>query len=156
MEIIKGDLSHIDHCVEALMRSELGRVYFSSVAKAGMVVLEGIDKGEIYVAVEDGGETLGFIWAIPNGAFHSFPYVHILAVRESYRGRGVGRLLLAHIEQYFAQYVSKIFLIVDDFNSDAYALYVRLGYQKVGCLPDLYKKGVNGFLMMKSLPICKE
>jgi hypothetical protein len=31
----------------------------------------------------------GFLWFINNGAFHSFPYLHIIAVKEEFRNLGI-------------------------------------------------------------------
>ena len=155
--IIKAQLRHLEDCKVALLNSKLGQVYFPSEEKALDTLTEGISKGEIFVAVDEdeGGECLGFIWFIQEGAFHSFPYVHIIAVKEAYRGMGIGKKLLHFFEETAFTHHSKAFLVVADFNPDARRLYERLGYQQVGVIPGLYKDGVTEYLMMKINPFPK-
>lgn len=91
----------------------------------------------------------GFIWVILNGIFHSFPYIHIVAVKSENRGHGIGEVLLRFVEnEYFTKY-SKLFLVVTDFNLNAKRLYQRIGYSEIGEIPNLYRKGISECLMMK-------
>ncbi len=92
---------------------------------------------------------MGFIWFTLAGAFHSYPYLHIIAVKEEFRGLGIGRKLLAYFEESVFTDASKVFLVVADFNPEAKRLYERLGYRQVGEIPGLYKAGVTEYLMMK-------
>ena len=46
---------------------------------------------------------------------------------------------------------SKVFFVDDDFNPKAKSLYEKVGYKQVGVLPNLYKSGIDGYLMMKEL-----
>ncbi|SHK95265.1 Ribosomal protein S18 acetylase RimI [Anaerocolumna jejuensis DSM 15929] len=150
IKISKGESRHLEDCVLALIHSELGNVYFSDEEKAVQAIKEGISKEEIYVAENDKSICLGFIWIMPKGAFHSFPYLHIIAVKEQYRGMGIGKQLLHYFEEAAGEN-SKLFLVVADFNPKAKELYKSAGYVEIGLIPDLYKKGVNECLMMKVL-----
>lgn len=78
----------------------------------------------VLIAINEENIVLGFIWVILNGIFHSFPYLHDN---------------------------SKLFLVVADFNPRAKNLYKSIGYKEIGSIPDLYKKGVTEFLMMKEI-----
>jgi ribosomal protein S18 acetylase RimI-like enzyme len=147
--ITKADKSHLADCTIALLHSKLGLEYFPTEEKAIMALTEGITKEEVFVAVDEKGECLGFIWFILCGAFHSFPYLHIIAVREESRGLGIGKKLLSFFEEKVFPDCSKVFLVVADFNPDAKRLYESLGYKQVGVLPNLYKEGVTEYLMMK-------
>lgn len=149
-KIIQAKNEHLDDCVLALENSELGRVYFSQENKARQALSQGILDQEILVAIDLKGLCLGFIWFIRNGAFHGFPYVHILAVKEGYRNLGIGSKLINYFEEEIAQR-TKVFLVVADFNPKAKKLYERCGYIEVGALPNLYKIGVTEFLMMKEI-----
>ena len=149
ISITKAHKIYLDDCKDALLNSKLGQEYFVTEEKAISALTEGITKGEMYVAVNEGGECLGFIWFIVGGAFHSFPYLHIIAVKEKYRGQGIGKKLISFFEQTVFPDNSKVFLVVADFNPDAKRLYESLGYQQVGMLPSLYKDGVTEYLMMK-------
>ena len=77
----KGNEQHLKDCKDALCRSTLGERYFSSTGSAEDAILEGIRQENLYVAFI-GEECVGFTYIIPKGAFHSFPYLHIIAVKE--------------------------------------------------------------------------
>ncbi len=151
IEILKAQNCHLDGCTEALLKSDLGAIYFSDKDRAHKALSYGISNDEISVAVNGRSECLGFIWIIPNGAFKSFPYLHIVAVKEEYRGCGIGKRLLRFFEDTVSRYASKAFLVVADFNPKAKKLYENIGYKEVGCIPGLYKEGISEFLMMKVL-----
>lgn len=151
INIIKAENKHLIHCKIALQRSELGRIYFPEENKAIEALNEGISKGEIFIAINKECICLGFIWFIINGAFHSFPYLHIIAVKEEFRGLGIGKKLLKYFEETTSKNSSKLFLVVADFNPRAEQLYQSIGYKKVGIIPNLYKRGVNECLMMKEI-----
>ncbi|MFZ5966412.1 MAG: GNAT family N-acetyltransferase [Bacillota bacterium] len=148
--IIKAEMEHLNDCAIALQNSDLGRVYFPQQNKAIQAINEGITKQEILVGLDSKGLFLGFIWFIRNGAFHSFPYLHIIAVKEEFRNLGIGKELLGYFEKVIAQ-SSKVFLVVADFNPKAKQLYEKCGYIEVGVIPNLYKREVTEYLMMKEL-----
>lgn len=150
LNICKGNIEYISDCEVALANSELGRRYFSMPGSARKAIEEGFQKEEIYVAIDQNGNCCGFLWIIFNGIFHSFPYIHILAVREEMRGLGIGKKLLRFAEDLCFQTTSKIFLVVADFNPDAKRLYERVGYIEVGVIPSLYRQGIDECLMMKA------
>jgi ribosomal protein S18 acetylase RimI-like enzyme len=151
--ITKANLGHLEDCKDALCKSKLGEEYFATEEKTIAALTEGITKEEIFVAVDETGKCLGFIWFILAGAFHSFPYLHIIAVKEKFRGQGIGKKLLAFFEEMaFAEH-SKVFLVVADFNPEAQRLYEQMGYRQVGVIPNLYKEGVTEHLMMKERPL---
>ena len=147
--ITKAHDEHLEDCKVALLNSKLGQEYFPLEEKAISALTEGISKEEMFVAIDERGECLGFIWFILGGAFHGFPYLHIVAVKEGFRGLGIGKKLLAFFEESVFTDHSKVFLVVADFNSDAKRLYESLGYRQVGALPNLYKGGITEYLMMK-------
>ena len=147
--IIKAELNHLSNCKVALLNSRLGEEYFPSEKKAHDLLKEGINDGEIYVAIGQDDRCLGFIKIVWEGMFKVFPMVHIIAVQEKYRNKGIGKGLFSFFEKLAFPPYSKAFLTVADFNPDAMRLYERLGYQKVGEIPGLYKAGVTEYLMMK-------
>ncbi|MFN8596970.1 MAG: GNAT family N-acetyltransferase [Anaerolineae bacterium] len=147
--ITQAHMQHLEDCKAALLNSKLGEEYFSSADKARLALSEGITKEEVFVAIDENGRCLGFIWYILAGAFHSFPYVHIIAVKKEFRGLGIGQQLLRFFEEAVFTTASKVFLVVADFNPDAKRLYERLGYRQVGEIQGLYKEGVTEYLMMK-------
>jgi len=150
MDIIieKGSPEYINDCEEALLNSELGRMYFSSEGSARNAILEGLGQGNLYVALTN-SDCAGFIYYIPKGAFHSFPYLHIISVKEEYRGKEIGKKLINFLEDMVFEKANKIFLVVADFNPVAKGFYEKIGYRQIGEIPGLYRKGVTEYLMMK-------
>ena len=133
----KGSERHLKDCRDALCRSALGERYFSS-------------PGSAYAAFI-GEECVGFTYIIPKGAFHSFPYLHLLVVKEEYRNRGIGKALLDYSENIAYEMADRLFLVVADYNPGAKRFYERNGYQQLGEIPNLYRPGVTEYMMAKDL-----
>lgn len=146
--IDKGDLRYLDDCEEALVHSELGRKYFTEEGSARKAIIEGIEQGNLYIAFIN-NICAGFFYFIPKGCFHSFPYLHLIAVKEEYRGKGIGQKLIDYYENIACADASKLFLVVAGFNPKAKSFYIRNGYQQVGEIPGLYRKGIIEYIMMK-------
>ena len=148
----KGNELHLKDCRDALCQSALGERYFSSPGSAEDAILEGIRQENLYVAFS-GEECVGFTYIIPKGAFHSFPYLHIIAVKEGYRNMGIGKALLDYSEKNAHEMADKIFLVVADYNPDAKRFYERNGYKQVGEIPNLYRPGATEYMMVKDLDL---
>ena len=146
IKIVKGTCEHIKDCEEALLKSSLGEQYFSSEKSALKTIEEALDKGNLYVAITD-NICVGFIFYITNGAFHSYPYLHLIAVKEEYRGKGIGKQLVEFFENISGK--DKFFLAVADYNEKAKRFYESIGYCQVGEIPGLYRKGITEYIMMK-------
>ena len=145
-----ADMQFIDSCIEILQNSDLGRAYFSDYEKAANMLTYAVGQENIYVALDENEKCLGFIYYMTNGVFGSYPYLHIVAVKEEYRNYGIGKQLIKFFEDNASDSSSaKYFLTVDDFNPGAKKLYENLGYKCVGELTDFYKNGINCYLMMK-------
>ncbi|WP_297323295.1 ribosomal protein S18-alanine N-acetyltransferase [uncultured Bartonella sp.] len=75
-----------------------------------------------------------------------------IAVRPSYRGRGIGQKLLDAVFRYlYAQRTKTLFLEVDASNNAALKLYKGFGFQEVGKRPAYYHtdKGHSDALIMR-------
>lgn len=149
IKIIKGSIEHLYACEEALVNSELGVKYFSEKGSARKILKKGFAKDDIYVAIDEKNNFQGFIWFVFEGMFHAFPYLHIIAVKEESRNKGIGKKLLKFFEDICFKDNTKVFLVVADFNPNAKRLYERIGYTEVGVIPDLYREGITEHLMMK-------
>ena len=148
--IKEAEEKHVIPCVYILQNSELGTVYFSDYKKTVDLLLRALEQRELFVALNDNEDCLGFMYFMPKGVFGSYPYLHILAVKEEYRNLGIGKQLIKYFEENSSDYSStKYFLTVDDFNPQARKLYESLGYQRVGELKDFYKDGITSYIMMK-------
>ena len=149
--IKEAEEKHIIHCINILQNSELGIVYFSDYKKAADLLLHALAQQGLFVALNENDDCLGFMYFMPNGVFGSYPYLHIIAVKEEYRNLGIGKQLIKYFEENSSDYSStKYFLTVDDFNPQARKLYESLGYQCVGELKDFYKNGIASYIMMKA------
>ena len=87
----------------------------------------------------------------PGERFTVSPYLHIIAIKEEYRGKGIGKALLDYSEKIACEMADRLFLVVADFNPDAKRFYERNGYQQVGKIPNLYRPGVTEYVMAKDL-----
>jgi ribosomal protein S18 acetylase RimI-like enzyme len=77
-------------------------------------------------------------------------FVALLAVRADAAGRGVGRALMAEVEQQTARRRRWLFVSADAENRGALAFYRKLGFTRVGRLPGLVKDGHIEILLRKA------
>lgn len=152
VNVVKAAPDSMADCVEALENSQLGKLYFSAEGSAQSVLTEGFEKGEIYIAKDSADNFLGFLWYVKNAMFHSFPFLHIIAVKQQYRGMGIGGKMLQFFEEQCFPVSSKVFLVVADLNPQAKKFYEKMGYESVGKIPGLYRDGITEDLMMKKRP----
>jgi len=150
--IVPGTIEHLNDCKEAWIKSELGRVYYSSDEYLTSCLLESINQKQIYIALDESNNCLGYICIVFRGAFYEFPYCRSLAVKENYRGKGIGSALLKYYEQIGFLNFKKLFILVSDFNHRAKKLYEKMGYIQIGMVPDLFKKGIAEYIMVKFKP----
>ena len=149
--IKEAEEKYVIPCVNILQSTEMGTVFFSNYNKTVDLLLHALTQRGLFVALKDDDDCLGFMYYMPKGVFGSYPYLHIVAVKEEYRNLGIGKQLIKYFEENSSDYSStKCFLTVDDFNPQARKLYESLGYQRVGELKDFYKNGITSYIMMKA------
>lgn len=136
-------------CLSCVKHSELWEIYFKFNATAENDIEEMISKKQIYVALNQNNECIGFMGVIHNGCFRNFSYLALIAVESAYRNKGIGKQLLTEFEEAGFKQADKVFLLVSDFNKKAQLLYRNLGYKEVGKIPDLFKKGVSEHVLAK-------
>lgn len=85
--LLQANAVHIQPCQEASRHSVLGDKYFPSEESARRAVKDGIAPGTMFVAMQ-GEDCAGFFYYLPNGVFHSFPYLHLLTASPTYRDKG--------------------------------------------------------------------
>jgi ribosomal protein S18 acetylase RimI-like enzyme len=149
VSIVRGDHGHLEDCVEALVHSELAKVYYPTKESAESLLKDGIAKQEIYVALDERFECVGYIWFALSKMFYKFPYVCQIAVRKEFRGQGIGTKLLSFVEEIAFKDCQKLFITVSDFNKRAKKLYQEIGFDEVGFVPDLFKDGIAEHVMVK-------
>lgn len=150
--LIQGRNEHIEDCITALTASALGEKYFPSREKACAGIIEFVEHGTLLIARDERKAFIGFLCYLENGAFHAFPYLHILAIAAAERGKGYGNAMMDVFEEMMFRAKDKIFLVVADFNPRVQHFYLQRGYREVGTIPDLYRAGIAEHLMMKIQP----
>jgi [ribosomal protein S18]-alanine N-acetyltransferase len=108
---------------------------------------------EVYVAVDGGAagaapSVAGFTILVMQGAFVG--YIQSLAVRDDWRGRGLGTALIRFAERRILRETPNVFICASSFNPGARRLYERLGYHVVGELTDYIVRGHSEILLRKT------
>jgi ribosomal-protein-alanine N-acetyltransferase len=107
---------------------------------------------EVYVAIDpaagDASRVAGFTIIIMQGAFVG--YIQTVAVRDGWRGRGLGTALITFAEQRILRDEPNVFICASSFNPRARRLSERLGYQVVGELTDYIVRGHSEILLRKT------
>lgn len=102
----------------------------------------------VHLARSPAGERLGFLATLPAG-LGSEPLLEYLCVDEARRNSGIGTSLIAYFEDHMYADAANLYLFVSDINPDAVRLYERLGYKRIGVLPDYNIVGQTEFLYRK-------
>ncbi len=148
MDIRLAEAGQARDCLSCVRHSRLWQEYFESDAAAEDDLREMILNKQIHVALRQ-KECIGFMGVVNKGCFRKFSYLSLIAVKNGYRGQGVGTALLAHFEKIGFEKADRVFLLVSDFNKNAQSLYRKLGYRQVGTIPDLFKQGVSENVLVK-------
>ncbi len=144
----------ITDCAKIARQSTVAEVYgFTEAGWTGDLAAALDAKESILFVAEWEGETAGFAWVHPRGAFQCAPYLRFIAVNPLFRGKGVGSELIREFERQTRHIKRDFVLLVSDFNFEAQSLYAKLGYQKVGELPGFLVNGVTEFIMVKKWSI---
>lgn len=102
---------------------------------------------EVYVATV-GSRIVGALILFLDGALKG--YIQTIAVHPDWRSRGIGARMIAFAEERIFKVSPNVFLCVSSFNTEAQNLYARLGYQRVGELPDFVVTGHSELLLRKT------
>jgi ribosomal protein S18 acetylase RimI-like enzyme len=78
-------------------------------------------------------------------------YLELLAIAPNKQGHGLGRKLLAHLEELVFARARNLFVCVSDFNQGARQFYARQGYQEIGPIPSLLIPGSAEMLLRKTV-----
>ena len=136
-------------CLRCLKNSDLWDAYFKNNPTHEAALEEMISKKQVYVATNKNDKCIGFMGVINNGCFRKFSYLATLAVKKRYRNKGIGEALVSKFETIGFKRADKVFILVSDFNKIAQKFYRKLGYKKVGNIPDLFKTGISENLLVK-------
>ena len=160
MKISKATSADLDSSVALILTTEMGKKYYPSAKMLYSEMATGLKEDELYVLKAEDGTVAGVLWYQLHGIFHSYPYLHIIAVSAEYQGKGLGKKLLSFFENEALSHSSnslrtKAFLTVGDFNRHAEEVYIRKGYVKVGELEWLFRRNITEKLYMKIVTAAK-
>ena len=153
-------MDDIDCIAQIIAQTDLMKYYYPSYDFLMISLMRGINEDYIYIGVSEHNDPITTLWFQKNGAFHSFPYLHVIAVKESEQGYGYGRQLMDFFEKEIMREGSrkllrtKAFLLVNEENQKAINMYDACGYKCIAELPGLYRKNITERLMMKV--ICRQ
>ncbi len=77
-------------------------------------------------------------------------YLELLGVAEWARHKGIGSLLLKHVEQLVFERTKNLFACVSDFNQAARDFYKKQGYQEIGPMPNFLIPGSAEIFLRKT------
>lgn len=154
MKIVDAGLKDVDECVDLIFRSVLGKKYYPKREMLYDKVRLGIEQDCFFAAWDEDGQLMGILWYQPEGMFHSFPYVHMLAVDEKYQHQGIGTKLMDFLEKDVltrggSRIRTKLFLVTADFTPVAEQMYIDRGFEKLCEIPGLFRRNVTEKLYMK-------
>jgi len=86
---------------------------------------------------------------IHNGCFRKFSYLSIVAIKKTYRNRGIGTQLISAFEDIGFKNANRVFLLAGVYNKKAQNFYKKLGYKKVGTIPNLFIDGISEQIWIK-------
>ncbi len=96
------------------------------------------------------GEVVGVAIFWTDGTMPTPAYLRLLAVKDGFRGQGVGRALLRYVEGEAFRRGPNLFLCCTRTNQRARRFYEREGYRVVGQLPNFIQAGLDEVLYQKS------
>ena len=107
--------------------------------------------GDFFFVARAGERLAGFLaGALEDTGEQLYGHVCNFAVSPDFRKRGVGRHLVARVEQQFlVAGASAVQLEVRASNQEAQAFYRRCGYREVFTIPRYYSNGEDAHLMMR-------
>ena len=96
------------------------------------------------------GEPAGIV--VVQDGFLLGGFVSLLAVRPEARGKGIGQALMEHVAAQVFRSRAWLFVSCDAANARALSFYRKLGFTRVGRLPDLVKPKRVELLLRKGRP----
>lgn len=139
-------------CESIFLNSSIYERYFKDAGRLEGSLRRAAERGELYLAVDENGQAAGAMRVVMGGFCGLYPYLSLIGVRDTFRGRGVGSFLMENLERMAREAgASRVTLMVSDFNIEAQAFYRRRGYWLLGNLPQAVKPGIDELVMVKDL-----
>lgn len=137
--------------VEIFDNSAIHERYFSD-GRLNNILPRAAAAGELYLALDENDRPVGAMRVSMRGFCGLYPYLSLIGVHAESRGCGAGAFLMGELERLAKEFGAKrVTLMVSDFNTGGIRFYERLGYWKLGELPDAAKQGITELVMVKDI-----
>ncbi|MBR5329122.1 MAG: GNAT family N-acetyltransferase [Firmicutes bacterium] len=150
IRFVPGNAEKIAEYISIFENSDLFDRYFKNNTEFLDSLIAPVNEGNTVIAENMDGEAVGFMLFNMEGMYGKLPYLELLGVKEGYRDMGIGAQL---IDIFFAigQKLghNRFFISASDFNPRAKALYHRKGFRTLCLVPELFKKGINEWLLIR-------
>ena len=110
---------------------------------------------DIWLVATRANTVVGFAYAAPERMTEGTWNMLAIAVDEVAQGQGIGRQIVAHLEQILLEQKQRLLLVetsgLADFDATR-RFYRTLGYAEVARIPDFYQAGEDKQIFCKALP----
>lgn len=138
-------------CEDIFRNSDIYTHYFQD-GRLQRSLVRAAETGELYFVRDDQNRLLGAMRVSVRGFCGLYPYLSLIGVHADSRGLGVGKFLMEQLERLARESgARRVTLMVSDFNEGGQRFYERLGYWKLGEIPDAAKEGITELVMIKDL-----
>lgn len=149
IDVVSLSKDLLEECASLIAELTLYQQYDFTCDKALSALLSAMkdSRCELRVARVD-GKTAGIAWFVAEGGFARSGYLKLIAVADEFQCSGVGRRLIEDLESRHL-HPNGIFILASSTNAHAREFYEKLGYAKVGEIPDFVKPGLNEVIYFK-------
>lgn len=146
-----GERDKIEEYKGVFLDSALYTHYLADEDMLDDMLSSALDKKQLVIASVQ-GEAIGAMEMRLDGFCGMFPYLALLGVKSGWRKMGVGKQMLMFFEETARQLgYSRASLMVSSFNPRARNLYQKMGYKRIGILPNAVKAGIDENIMVKDI-----
>jgi ribosomal protein S18 acetylase RimI-like enzyme len=152
LRLIKAEEGRLTDCCKVFLASEIYERYFKEGNRLERSLRTAIEKEELFLAEDEAGSIAGVMRIVMRGFCGLYPYLSLIGVKESFRGKRVGSYLMDQYEAMAQRSgATRVTLMVSDFNKGAQIFYHNRGYWLLGTLKDAVKPGIGELVMVKEM-----
>lgn len=152
LQMLHVGADRLEECYACFDDSALHERYFAGSDRLEVSLRAAVQTGDLWAATASNGEIVAVMHIEEKGFFGVFPYLALFGVKKGWRGMGVGQMLLKVYEDVARSLgYKRTSMMVSAFNPRAKALYQKMGYRKIGFLPNAVKEGIDENIMVKDL-----
>ena len=151
MQIVSMGRKNLDSCARIVDGMESFHRYGLTGDAIGRMLGAALDEGrsDLRVSRTDDGDVLGLAWLVPRGGFDRSGYLRLIAVDEVHRREGVGRRLVAALEDTHLRH-GGIFVLISRDNQEAQQFYESQDYRHTGLLPGYIRPDLDELVFYKT------